>query len=316
MLQQGLPVLPRQSNSSSSGSTRTFAEDSGDSSDRSNNVIALMTKAQVEVVLSQHNEDYQWSDSYAHLRTIYCKGNIGAEGCIHLTNVGREGHTYFWHIVKNYDNLAEWTVFSHAQEPSVGYPGGAGHHGGHMMPGYSFEDYVTDHAQRLSCRKDKDSDFILTGALDVEKFHHYMRTHYVKKVAQVNSNPTTCPSETGDGWTHWPFGTFANTLARKCNSTVAELPARFSRYWANLDMEKPRVLFFAQGARFAVSREKIRQRPKEFYQKMLDYVSASEDPCENYFNEWMWFYMIGRPESGSPCRWSNAWYRDTSIASF
>jgi hypothetical protein len=312
MLQQGLPMFPPHSKSSSSESTHTFTEKH---SQGKSNLIASMTKAQVEVVLSQHDEGIEWSDSYAHLRTIYCKGHIEPAGCIRLTNVGREGHTYFWHIVKNYDNLAEWTVFSHAQKPSIGYVGDEGE-GGHMMPGYSFYDYVTDNPRRLSRQKNNGADFILTGALDVEKFHHYMRIHYVTPSAKISSNPTTCPSETGDGWESWPFDEFTPWLADKCNTTVAGLPLRFSKYWANLDIEKPRVVFFAQGARFAVSRQKIHQRPKEFYEKMLDFVSKSIDPCENYFNEWMWFYMMGRPESEKPCRWSNAWYLDSGIGSF
>lgn len=55
--------------------------------------------------------------------TIYNKGGkFGlpdkarnrAEKVIPLRNVGREGHTYLHHIVENYDNLADLTIFSQA----------------------------------------------------------------------------------------------------------------------------------------------------------------------------------------------------------
>merc|ERR1719235_888517 len=79
-------------------------------------------KKEVELVLAHFNENQSWSDPYAAIRTTYCKGSP-VPGCVPLENVGREGHTYLHHIVTNYDNLAEWTVFSQAGAPGVGYKG-------------------------------------------------------------------------------------------------------------------------------------------------------------------------------------------------
>merc|ERR1719240_1499268 len=60
------------------------------------------------------------------------------------------------------------------------------------------------------------------------------------------------------------------------------------------------MLFFSQGARFAVSRGRIHQRPREEYMDLLAEVSGSADPCANYMNEWLWYYIMGRPQA-APC---------------
>merc|ERR1719298_68513 len=122
-----------------------------------------------EVVLSHFNENQSWSDPYAAIRTTYCKGSP-VPGCVPLENVGREGHTYLHHIITNYDNLAEWTVFSQAGAPSVGYNG---HRlgGGHMLPGVEFNDYLLRDG-------DSDSFFVFTGAMHLPTLFHAMRSSY------------------------------------------------------------------------------------------------------------------------------------------
>ena len=53
--------------------------------------------------------------------------SLALEGSAVLPNVGRESHSYLHHIVSRYDELAPWTVFTQATEPSWGYRGpGAG----------------------------------------------------------------------------------------------------------------------------------------------------------------------------------------------
>merc|ERR1711974_169532 len=106
-----------------------------------------VTKDQVEVVLAQYDEDIDWSDMYANVRTVYCKGDGSSAppGCTRLKNFGTESYPYLYHVVRNYDSLADWTVFSQAQAPTVGVDAeecealGAP---GHMHPGVTFHDYV------------------------------------------------------------------------------------------------------------------------------------------------------------------------------
>ena len=77
----------------------------------------------VEMVIANYEEDIEWvneipSNIYNRM-TIYNKGKpknyaslIKKGAKIHaLPNVGREGHTYLYHIIQNYDKLADITIF-------------------------------------------------------------------------------------------------------------------------------------------------------------------------------------------------------------
>jgi len=75
----------------------------------------------VELVVSRYNEPLDWLKDYPFKEydvIIYNKGpNVNftqtpnITNTITLKNVGRCDHTYLYHIVNNYDNLADITVF-------------------------------------------------------------------------------------------------------------------------------------------------------------------------------------------------------------
>jgi hypothetical protein len=81
-----------------------------------NDKIVKLTKKECELVIARYNEDLSWSKPYAHLRTVYNKGKDDLDGeyepIVKLPNVGTEIHTMLEHIIRNYDNLANNTVFS------------------------------------------------------------------------------------------------------------------------------------------------------------------------------------------------------------
>jgi hypothetical protein len=77
----------------------------------------------LEIVIANYEEDIEWvnqipTDLYDKL-TIYNKGKpknydtlIEKGASVYsLPNIGREGHTYLYHIITNYDNLANVTMF-------------------------------------------------------------------------------------------------------------------------------------------------------------------------------------------------------------
>jgi len=68
-------------------------------------------KSYLEIVVARYNEDLRWSNKYKEYLTVYNKGDDEIEGSIRLENIGREAHTYLHHIVNNYDNLADYTIF-------------------------------------------------------------------------------------------------------------------------------------------------------------------------------------------------------------
>lgn len=69
-----------------------------------------------EIVVAHYNEDLEWIKPYAKNAVIYHKGRddfpiIMCKEWIKLDNVWREWETYLYHIIKNYDNLADVTIF-------------------------------------------------------------------------------------------------------------------------------------------------------------------------------------------------------------
>jgi len=69
----------------------------------------------VNIVISRYNEDINWCDPFINICNIYNKGNDLDNKFINnvtkLDNIGRESHTYIQHIIDNYDNLADYTIF-------------------------------------------------------------------------------------------------------------------------------------------------------------------------------------------------------------
>jgi hypothetical protein len=74
----------------------------------------------IEIVVSRYNESLKWLNDEPFVKypvICYNKGvnddfeiqNI--KKVVKLTNVGRESHTYLYHIIHNYNNLADITIF-------------------------------------------------------------------------------------------------------------------------------------------------------------------------------------------------------------
>jgi hypothetical protein len=62
----------------------------------------------MKLVISRYQEDLGWEENYDTI--IYNKGK-SIPSTISLPNVGREGHTYIYHILSNFENLDDYTVF-------------------------------------------------------------------------------------------------------------------------------------------------------------------------------------------------------------
>lgn len=67
-----------------------------------------------DMVVARYREDVAWLEPIARDCVVYNKGpamTCAFRALIELPNVGREAHTYVHHIVHNYDDLADVTVF-------------------------------------------------------------------------------------------------------------------------------------------------------------------------------------------------------------
>ena len=118
-----------------------------------------VNRNELQVVVVRHAEDISWSDPFAAVRTVYEKPGpdfaalpptpVSATAAasdvasVVLPNVGKEQHAYLTHIVRNYDSLAERTVFMHGRSPTCGFfMVDANQMGNHLLTNVSVLDYV------------------------------------------------------------------------------------------------------------------------------------------------------------------------------
>ncbi|WP_420147510.1 DUF3431 domain-containing protein [Spirosoma sp.] len=69
----------------------------------------------LELVVAHYNENLNWLRNVPKelAVTVYDKSSdaVDERSVISLPNIGREAHTYLYHLVDRYDSLADWTVF-------------------------------------------------------------------------------------------------------------------------------------------------------------------------------------------------------------
>lgn len=71
----------------------------------------------VELVVARYSESVDWAMAYNDIAVIYNKGRtpvVGFQRSVNVDNIGREGHTYLYHIVQNHCNLPERSIFMQA----------------------------------------------------------------------------------------------------------------------------------------------------------------------------------------------------------
>jgi hypothetical protein len=65
----------------------------------------------IEILVNRYNEDISWIEPYLKHTTIYNKGNDDLTyPCINLPNIGRESHTWIYHMYTNYDTLPNYLI--------------------------------------------------------------------------------------------------------------------------------------------------------------------------------------------------------------
>ncbi len=85
-----------------------------------NSIIKIINKLYItdnklSMVVARYNENIDWVKKYKNV-IVYNKGDPTNLYKLQipftkLNNVGREGHTFLYHIINNYENLSNWTVF-------------------------------------------------------------------------------------------------------------------------------------------------------------------------------------------------------------
>ena len=245
----------------------------------------------ISIVVANFEEDISWLNFYSNISIIYSKSrfnNRKFRNIIHLPNTGRESHTYLYHIVKNYHNLSDITVFTQGSAPTRGY---VGHRqgGGHLLGNSSFHDFITSSSGHFVFT---DWMWLRSAAHSIRKGYNYgdvPREDSLKKCPEspdINFESNLLPSRNHKFIIH-----HISKLCIRDNLTYCS-PESFYYRFVKLPKPPNEVIFLAQGAIFSVTKEQIRRRAKSDYEELLYYASLGEDSAIGYFLEWFWYYIL------------------------
>ena len=289
----------------------------------------------LQVVLVRHDEDISWSDSFAAVRTVYEKpgteflmlpltlssgaGPAAPEAAsVVLPNVGKEQHAYLTHVVRNYDSLANWTVFLHGKMPTCGFFLADEHQmGNHLLTNVSVLDYLMAEGDHGGSWPSAEGDLYmpLTGRANHDLTLSSFRSTFADGLdprPRVSRPVTAYPTHGGDKeseaeesggdrWLKWEvndLSKYAKKATFQQGVLLADELIDFKAFFQRVvGREPPAVLYFTQGAQFSASRAALRSTPKATYKWILELVEAGHFEVTFYL-EMMWLYMLhGAPEA-------------------
>jgi hypothetical protein len=224
-------------------------------------------KIDIEIVVARYNENLKWlNDASFNKYYIKCynKGSNNdikinsAHEIINLTNVGRCDHTYLYHIVNNYDNLADFTVF---------------------LPGSNDVSYKLLKSKILIKEIEKHNKTIFIGS----KFNNIKDDYYnftldkYRGVYELNNEFKN------------------NNNLQNDNDNVGKSAIRPFGKWYDYHFGDREIDFASFWGIIALSKKNIRQNSKEYYKRFLEELQNSSNPEVGHYIERSWcaiFYPL------------------------
>lgn len=214
--------------------------------------MATNTFKNVDLVVAWYNEDLSWIEKMISPNTnifIYSKlhDSHPTFDVIKLENIGRETHTFLYHICKNYDRLADITIFSQ---------------GGILSGAYDF-------------LKKKKLEYILENMDECKKNGVACMAHY-KPGIKIKYDPKFMISE-------WKSTTKENQDCSSIKMATASIRP-FGRWYKHYigDERNIKQLGMSYNCIFSSTSQSIRRRSKDFYENLLLTHSSANDEVSHY----------------------------------
>jgi hypothetical protein len=178
----------------------------------------------MKIIVARYNENIDWTRQFENV-VIYNKGDPLPNGSneIQLSNVGREGHTYYKYICDNYYNLDNYTIFLQGRPFD---------HSPNIIR--NLQQYINNPNLKI------DFEFLSESVLDC--------------------NLNGCPHHSG-------------------------IPLQAVYMQIFKENKTDLKIVFGAGAQFIVSKDRILQRPKEFYLKIVEILEKNINPIEGFVIE-------------------------------
>jgi hypothetical protein len=216
----------------------------------------------IQLVISRYNEnlDYLNSEPFSkYSQIIYNKGspfetNTTNNTIIPLENVGRESHTYLYHIIENYDKLADITYF---------------------LPGSCLDTLKKWQTMKTFDLLESSQNTVFVSSEFVGDVKTHVYDWCIGDYIGGNSdNQKQLEIEKKDG----------NQL------TIAEIRP-FGR-WFEYEFGDLHTHVICYRCIFAISREHIRHHSRKYYENLLKYLSGSQNPEYGHYFERAWFAIF------------------------
>lgn len=188
----------------------------------------------IDIVIARYKENIDWINRFNNttINNIFIYNKF-YDLDIKLPNVGREAHTYLYHIINNYNNLNDITIFLQGDP----FP--------HCRNLYSIVDNIHN----------MNYDILPFNNIIVENEQSINRKHKILH----------------------PYGLFL---------------AYFMDLLFGIKMDIDQTVTVTYGAQFACTKQTILNRPREFYEFLLKFVSYDTNPIESYIFERLWLYIF------------------------
>lgn len=207
---------------------------------------------ELQIVVARFNENVAYLNNFKNIVILYNKGddNIPVDfNCIKLPNIGRESHTYLYHIIQNYENLANKTLF--------------------------IQGRINDHKILPILDYFKNDDIIGNVSEHGIGLVKNKIQHSGKYLNDLNKGNLIKSKYTPLEW--------MKIIGLKMDDNIL-----FKMIW---------------GANFSLSKKKILEKPKIFYQNLLKYIEYHSNPEEGHFFERSWYTIFNH----------TSWYEQKKI---
>jgi len=269
--------------------------------------IATSGEPTVDLVVARYDEDLHWLlevERELPLVRIFVFDKQG-DGCAPLStavclkvkNVGLEAQAYLEHIVTNYDNLADKTIFSQGSKPTPGFFSGRSS-SGHMMP---LDDFFYDYL-----RPSAPARYVVNVVRNVHSDQTPSHLIYRKALLDPEhggaesldaarsgvSGPAAACSADAGLWTDVPGDDFDKYVLNPRLEEQPTKPKTFEEFYqAFVGSAAPNPAAFNQGAIFSVTRAMIQSTPRSVYAGILNAMDAQDDVLA-YYLEQAWGYLF------------------------
>lgn len=207
-----------------------------------------------KLVIARYKEDIAWANKFES-KIVYNK----FEGENLLPNVGREAHTYLHHIITNYSDLDDISIFAQ----------------GNIIDHLDDDQYRKFEEAYYKGFKGPFMAFGHDGQDTVDNFEDYFKYVFFSKSGSVYPTDdvvTLCE--------HWHVKK-AKLTYDDAIKNLRVLPKQINCKWAAI---------------FAVKKEAIRNRSIDFYQRLMKTVDLDNAPLGAHFLERTWSCLFVKDE--------------------